>query len=74
MKQSKHNVKPIALYLDRGFVFLGTIASDFFASIFGFYFRFLHFRSANIKKVKVRHIKTLALVFEAFFFSFFEIL
>jgi len=68
MKQSKHNVKPIALYLDRGFVFLCNNCKRFFR-FFDLWFLF-PILCKHIKKVKMRHIQHQLLFLKLSFFVF----
>jgi len=69
MKQSKHNVKPIALYLNRGFIYLWDNCKRFFR-FFGFYFRCrrtLHLQVQISKRLENEAHSNLPPMFEAFF-------
>jgi len=68
MKQSK--VKPIALYLDRGFVFLCNKCNRFFRFNLWFLFLILCTYKCKYQKGKNEAHSTSVPVLEAFFFSF----
>jgi len=72
MKQSKHNAKPIALYLDREFVFLWDNCNRFCR--FDLWFLFLILCTYKCKYQKGKNeTHSSAPVFEAFFFSFLKL-